>query len=101
MSTMRVVVMLVLFGAGAGLFWSRCRSGDPARHVQDQSYPVRCMRCPQKGALTIAAMNAMVKRHEAESPAGQMRRFKCPSCGEIAVVLDAGGASHVSVASKK
>jgi hypothetical protein len=65
-----------------------CRKADPARHVQDISYPVVCLKCGEKYVLKTREMNDMIDRGEVESPPEQMRRFKCRKCGEKSVILD-------------
>lgn len=87
----RLMMAVMFLAVATGLLVWNTRKGDPARHVQNLSYPVRCLHCGNKGVLTIAAMNAMVRRGDVVSPPEQMRRFKCASCGETQVVLDAGG----------
>lgn len=101
MSPGRLLVALLFVAVAAGLLVWNTRKGNPERHVQEVSYPIRCLNCKATGSLTIAEMNRMVAAGDVESPPEQMRRFKCASCSERAVVLDAGGRGHASVVSIK
>jgi hypothetical protein len=68
----------------------RLRSIDPVRAVQDLVYHTTCTTCSEKFDFTIRELNQMVKKGDATAEPGQMRQFKCPSCSNLTLLIDAG-----------
>ena len=85
----RAAAIVALLGLAAFVLlqWRRV---DPARHLQEVRYPVRCLSCKASGVLGTAEMNTMIARGEVISPPQQMRRFLCRACGQTNLVLDQG-----------
>jgi hypothetical protein len=83
----RAAVIALLFAALALAVW-HARRVDPARHVRDLAYPMRCLGCTNACRLTTAELNRMVDLGQAESPPEQMRRFLCDACGQTNLIMD-------------
>jgi hypothetical protein len=87
-SPVKLGLVLALVAVGAGLLWFSMRSLDPERDVAGIHYDLVCKHCGKTGTWTTAELNRMVARGECVSPEYHTRRFKCPACGAMELIMD-------------